>query len=356
MAYHYIHWLNTTKENVIAHAYHGWVKRSYYKTTCKKHGGRGEPYKPRFQDFDWTVRFYDEHDNTLLAAYQYLCIKDDSFIVELYKEGHDYKIGIATVPKDENLKRPIYVIGHRCNDIEDVEKAFENKANAVECDVWHDDDDVWWVNHNKFRTTKLLDWLDEAKRISDIKGENFALINFDIKTAEKLGSLKTEINKKLPSDLNILYSVPTLADADAFNEIKNDLSEHEGVAIDFEDSPEDVQRFFEDNMIKNCWYGIGINVAFPDSEKHRTALKTAGLIRNLNKRIKKTYIWTIELKETMGDYLYIEDVDGLITNCGAATRPDFVDHARKIIDNSPALRMAARRDKAFEVFEYKKPV
>jgi hypothetical protein len=67
-------------------------------------------------------------------------------------------------PKEETLKRPIYVIGHRCNDIEDVTKAFENKANAVECDIWLDDDEIWWVNHDKFRTTKLLDWLEEAKR------------------------------------------------------------------------------------------------------------------------------------------------------------------------------------------------
>ena len=168
--------------------------------------------------------------------------------------------------------------------------------------------------------------------------------------------MKTEINKKLPSDLNVLYSVPTLEDANAFNEIKNNMLEHEGVAIDYEDSPEDVQHFFEDKEIKNCWYGIGINVGFPDSEIHRTTLKTAGRIRNLNKRIKKTYIWTIELKKTMGDYLYIEDVDGMITNCGASARPDFVDHAREIIDNSPVLRIATRGDKAFEVFEYKKIV
>ena len=326
------------------------------QTTCKKYGGRGESYKPSFQNFEWTIRFYDEHDDTLLAAHQYLCVKDDSFVVELYKEGNDYKIGIAAFPIDETLKRPIYVIGHRCNDIEDIKKAFENKANAVECDIWLDDDEVWWVNHNKFRTTKLLDWLDEAKRIADIKGEVFALIMFDIKTAKKLGSLKTEINKKLPSDLNVIYSVPTLEDANAFTEITNNLSEHEGVAIDYEDSPEDVQKFFEDKEIKNGWYGIGINVGFPDKEIHRTTLETAGLIRNQNKRIKKTFIWTIELKKTMGDYLYIEAVDGMITNCGASARPDFVDHAREIIDNSPILRYATRRDNAFEVFEYKKIV
>ena len=255
------------------------------------------------------------------------------------------------IAHNENLKRPVYVIGHRCNDVDDIKKAFENKANAVECDVWIDDDDVWWVNHDKFRSTQLPDWLDEAKRIADIKGENFSLIIFDIKTAKKTGSLKTEINKKLPSDLNVLYSVPTLEDAKAFDEIKNNLSEHEGVAIDYEDSPEDVQRFFKDNEIMNCWYGIGINAVFPDSEEHRSALKKAGLIRNRNRIIKKTYIWTIELKETMGDYLYKEDVDGMIINCGASARPDFVDHAREIIDNSPALRMATRSDKAFEVFE-----
>jgi len=253
----------------------------------------------------------------------------------------------------ENLKRPIYVIGHRCNDTKDIKKAFKNKANAIECDVWLDDKDVWWVNHNKFRTTALVDWLDEAKMIADTKGDDFALIIFDIKTAKKVSTLKTEINKILPSDLNVLYSVPTLEDANAFNEIKDKMSEYEGVAIDSEDSPDEVQRFFEDHKIKNCWYGIGINVGFPDSEEHRTALKTAGLIRNRSRIIKKTYIWTIELKETMGDYLNVEDVDGMITNCGASARPDFVDHAKEIIDNSPVLRMATRKDKAFEVFEYK---
>jgi len=58
----------------------------------------------------------------------------------------------------------------------------------------------------------------------------------------------------------------------------------------------------------------------------------------------------------MGSYLYIADVDGMITNCGALFRPDFVDHAKEIIDHSLVLHMATRKDNAFEVFEFRKPV
>jgi hypothetical protein len=356
MARHSIYWLNRTEEDVVANACHDMVKRSYFKTTCKKHGGRGEPFMPRFQSFNWTIRFYDGTGEHLLAEYQYLSVKDEPFIAELSKEGTIYKIEIGTYPHDQSFKRPVYVIGHRCNDPEDIHKALENKANAVECDIWIDEDDVWWVDHDKFRTTKLSDWLREAKKVADSHGENFALIIFDIKTVRKLGLLKTAINSILPADLHVVYSVPDTVEAIAFDEIKNTLSAHEGFAIDYENSPGDVQRFFEEHEIRNGWYGNGINAAFPDSEDHRNELKTAGLMRNLDKTIKKTYIWTIELKETMGSYLYIADVDGMITNCGALFRPDFVYHAREIIDNSLVLRMATRKDNAFEVFEFRKPV
>jgi hypothetical protein len=63
------------------------------------------------------------------------------------------------------------------------------------------------------------------------------------------GSGKSEII----ADPNVIYSVPDTVEAKAFDEIKNTLS----------------------------------------SEDHRNALKTAGLMRNLDKTIKKTYIWTI---------------------------------------------------------------
>ncbi|MBP1669234.1 MAG: hypothetical protein H6Q21_1600 [Bacteroidetes bacterium] len=103
------------------------------------------------------------------------------------------------------------------------------------------------------------------------------------------GSGKSEII----ADPNVIYSVPDTVEAKAFDEIKNTLSANEGFAIDYENSPGDVQRFFEEHEIQNGWYGSGINAAFPDSEDHRNALKTAGLMRNLDKTIKKTYICTI---------------------------------------------------------------
>ena len=35
--------------------------------------------------------------------------------------------------------RPVYVIAHRCNDIEDIGKALRKGANSIECDVRIDD-------------------------------------------------------------------------------------------------------------------------------------------------------------------------------------------------------------------------
>ncbi|WP_187696250.1 hypothetical protein, partial [Xanthovirga aplysinae] len=252
----------------------------------------------------------------------------------------------------ENSQRPFYIISHRCNDKEDISLSIENGTNAIECDVWLDKNNIWWVNHDLFKTTLLSEWLKEAKVVAKIHEESFALVIFDIKTPKKLLSLKTLVNTYLPEDLNVIYSIAALGDANAFEEIAYSLNTFEGLSIDFENSPKKVANFLNTIEVENYWYGNGITAALPDTETLRNSLKQAAILRDEELGIKKTYTWTLEKKSTMEDYILNQSVDGFIINAGAFWGRDFSENAIEVLlEHSDYIRKAKRSDNAFQRFE-----
>ncbi|MCU1230034.1 MAG: hypothetical protein JWO97_2918, partial [Acidobacteria bacterium] len=112
-------------------------------------------------------------------------------------------------------QRPFYLIAHQCNDISDIGGALDAGANGIELDVhWtsvNGEAAAWWVYHDDVTSPSYVNlraWLDEASKQADTRGQQFALIYFDIKTPDAAGmsTLRDLTRAQLPSDLNVLFS------------------------------------------------------------------------------------------------------------------------------------------------------
>jgi hypothetical protein len=223
-------------------------------------------------------------------------------------------------------------------------------ANSVECDIWVDEDNSWWVNHYESKEVSLERWLSAANDVAASFNEHFALIIFDTKKVKSLVHLHKKVSEILPESLNIIFSVSDIDKAVAFEDISSQLLPHQGLAIDEENNVEAVMELFKNLDVNQFWYGNGIFAGGLDTDNQHESLRQAGELRDLGSAIKKTYIWTIEDKETMISYLYDEKVDGLITNSGANGR-NFLDNALEIINSSLEFRKATREDNIFKVFK-----
>lgn len=124
-----------------------------------------------------------------------------------------------------------------------------------------------------------------------------------------------------------------------FAQIIGDLNSREGVAIDEDNSPNKVSSYFEGLGVNNFCYGNGIftwgvgpNVFASIAEAIR--LKASG------KRIKQVYVWTLENKDSMTEYLRM-GVDGIFVNNSS------IDTLKSILNNQNLRRLATREENAF---------
>lgn len=254
-------------------------------------------------------------------------------------------------------KRPIYVLAHRCNNPEYISQALAQGVNAIECDVRYGStlfgDDDWYVDHDGVFawSTELKEWLDGAATAAGKYGNQFALIMFDIKTPEHLGSLRSRVRNKLPSDLNVLYDVSGWDSRDALDELIGDLLPNEGVALDYIDDADDVNQFAKDHSVSNFWYGNGITAALP-GPKVKPSLTKGGELRDHSGYIKKTMVWTLERKSSIEEFLEDVKVDAVLVNWSVTvgTFKSPVRATLDIIKASDEMKLARRQDDAFAVF------
>ncbi len=358
MANH-IHWLNLTNEEVVAHAYHGLALRSFYETRCTPNGGEGLSYKPHFQRYEYIIQFYDKSDKVLLKEYKYICVQDQSYRVTLHKDNGQYSITVAPAIPPYHAKRPIYLIAHRCNNSKDIHNALQSGANAVECDIRCDaPGNDWIVHHDGYfpeRSLSLRTWLSEAAAAAKVFKDRFCLIYLDIKNPEYIESLHEYVNKYFEQTrmekVRIIYSTAKIEDAEKFALIAKKLNSWEGMTIDYEDDPAEVQEFFLSIGVERFWYSNGINAAVSDYSALRETLKKAGELRDTEKQIKKTCIWTIEKPATASEYLYDELVDGIMTNAGGGDlRRDSIAEILDVVNASEIARLAVSTDDPFACF------
>lgn len=240
---------------------------------------------------------------------------------------------------DLNNRREIYIIAHGCNSLSKIDKAIQQGANAIECDLWSDGR-KWWVSHGGLFKTDLANWL---KHIAD-KEENLvtqlSLVVFDIKSQSSFTAARTIINALLPKGLPRLYSTPKIAKASIFLEFIPNLKPFEILGIDQEDNPAKVAAFFKQHGVSTFWYGNGISY-IPINEPYHKAMQQAADIRDNQQSISKIYTWTVHRKSALRKYLLHDGVDGVMVDLNNFfTSP--VRHALSIIRHSDSLVLATR--------------
>jgi hypothetical protein len=242
-------------------------------------------------------------------------------------------------------KRPVYIIAHKCNTFKKTNRALEQGANAIECDVWCNEEHEWWVDHNRLESLALESWLENAVILSNKYPNEFAAVIFDIKACEEIKTLRVLVKKKLPENLPIIYTVSNVKEAGVFKEVINELSVNEGISIDEEDDIAPVVNFFSEMKYPNTWCGNGLSFAIK-MQQHHDFLKEAARIRDSTRIIKKTFAWTVHKKRNMRKFLIDDLSDGIMVNInGFLFKP--INRALKVLERSGSLRKAIRMDKAF---------
>lgn len=243
------------------------------------------------------------------------------------------------------VTRSFYLIGHGCNDIKTINKAFRQKVNGIECDLWADDEKKWWISHEGLSKTDLVEWLTHIGKAEKKFRRQLAIIVFDIKSAESIKEIRDLINEKLPAGLPHVYSTAKLEKAHIFSEIVPLLTAKEVIAIDEEDDPGEVAAFFKKIHATQCWYGNGITLVPLDDQFHDT-MRQAAAVRAATSQFSKIYSWSIHRKKSLHKYIVEDKVDGLIVGLNAFfTHP--VRNALAIIRAQKEIELADRNTPLF---------
>ena len=248
-------------------------------------------------------------------------------------------------------KRPFYAIAHHCNQVAQLQKAFDGGANAIECDIeW---DGALWVRHPRVLKeplpsgTPFDQYLPALCEVADEPGERFALLIFDIKPTmqrDHVTELWSRVHGELAvaRNLNVLFTVPELERAQVFDGMAAALGERESLGVDEEDEPERVSSYFAGANIARGCYGNGIDSGLPHlGDSLEESIRRAVAIRDGAGSFTFVYRWTINTQEAMRRYLDLK-VDGLVT--------DDLHDLEKVLAESPyreSFELARRRDNPF---------
>jgi hypothetical protein len=305
--------------------------------------------------------------------------KGGTVTCRVYKESNKGKLEIIC-PKSSRCKvslnsspvplkntRPVYVVAHRCNDYGEVGLAISGGCNAVECDLqYNEKSKEVFVNHDLPIGTTLDEWIKNAKEIKDLYPNRFSLIIFDCKFANslednvnadiflKVRKISREIlNPEGSVKINTIFSIASLDHRKGFDKIMKDLLPHEGIAIDQCDKPVDVEKFFAENSVENCWYGDGI--ATIGAKDVFPFIKEGCDLRDAHGRFKKVYVWTLAKEDSIKKFYEQAGVDAVFINVPGTLNasPFGLEDALKVVNESKLMRYSERSDPAFKV--YKKP-
>lgn len=243
--------------------------------------------------------------------------------------------------------RPFWVIAHRCNSADAVREQVGRGANAIECDVrptGHAAEFV--VNHDWDRNPERDALVPYLRRVAAIAQEHprLALVIFDCKDAASIDSvrLRTLVRRHLTDvvPVHVLFSVAEFAHRSFFVPLAADVRPGEGCAIDEHDDPVAVESFFTGLGIARQGYGFG-HFAYGIKPVVHDTVMFATARRWSRRRLRMSYVWTLEAKSSMRDYLHM-GVDGIFVNDAA--------ELRAVLREEPfddRVRLARRADDPF---------
>lgn len=261
---------------------------------------------------------------------------DSDVLIYLNAQG----LKVSRYPLETAFKRPFWLIAHGVNQSRELRTILDAGANAAEVDVIFDaEKKSWLVSHdeNNSDAGSVKQWLEDAKYFCD----RLLLVILDIKSAcqsAQLGALLDQIRKaKFKSA--IILSVP--ADLKCLLSVARKLTPNQGLATDFLNIDENVMKELPEDA--NIWYGNGIASFLPKPDLF-TNIQDAVFFRDEKKKIKKVYCWTLASSYSISTYLDT-NLDGIIVE------QDFIQTARRIVDQYPFVKIATPKDNPFQKSE-----
>ncbi|WP_373541711.1 PLAT/LH2 domain-containing protein [Chamaesiphon sp.] len=220
------------------------------------------------------------------------------------------------LPSNSQSKRPVYVIAHRCNAGSWVKNVVQKQGvNAIEADFMYGTKNGvtgWFLAHDDLSGNReTLDaWLNAVSQAP------LALLHVDIKTPDApLDELFDKIRAKLPS-VNLIFDIGLVKDGKYLTPIKSRiLNDPRAVAaMGFDDSPTDVNNFFQNAgyPLNKYWYEIGVAAGLVWSKTEQDWTREAIKARDAGLG-PKVVIWTFENKSTV-NYWLEQGVDGILVN------------------------------------------
>ncbi|XP_015919392.2 dermonecrotic toxin LgSicTox-alphaIC1 [Parasteatoda tepidariorum] len=254
-------------------------------------------------------------------------------------------ISIFKFSASADERRPVYIIGHMANSIEDVIPFLDEGANVLESDIqFFPNGSVKEVYHgcpgDCFRIcdkhVQLPEYLTYLRDITDPSAKNsyynkLIMQFFDLKldSSEDIRTSGREIARhildylwtdgKREREVRALIYINEVDKKDAIagflQEFKDRNQESRLTDIGFDGGLQDIsdiQEMFQELNVSNIWLGDGTTNCF--SALHPVQrLKAEINVRNSGGFIKKVYEWTIDLKFKLRSSLDL-GVDGFITN------------------------------------------
>lgn len=267
-------------------------------------------------------------------------------------------LGLFIFVHSLTAQRPVYIFAHRTNDLDDIQDAIDNGANAIEFDLQICvNNTVWKVNHDVCGGSVTVDnWLDAFNRARN--NYKIAAIAFDIKASAgdvseaMIKSLVSKARAKLPSNMLIIYGVGSWGKRAILEDIMDKLRANEAVTIDMSTGSSAQQKidFFKNAGVNNQVYADGYAANFATPGSVWTNLNTARANRDSQKEVKMVYAWTFERENSIKSVLIDYKADGVLVNDCAIYCVDFIGddgltNALDVLEDYPRqIRKATRAD------------
>lgn len=273
--------------------------------------------------------------------------------------------------------RPFWVFGHNPNTLEEAELALQNGANALEPDLMvlpagsHLAQAPFTPNptgivlyHDAYlATTRVPLTLEEyltGLHTLAIKYPNLSLVVFDTKspaaTAANGPIVRDAVRNILNTDgvnVNVIFSISDRSDSALFDNILGDLRDNEGVQVDQEDNPEDLNTWWSktEKYAGNIGYGdgtVGVGPNLPRAIDHGAFLRAS---TGFPKAV--TYVYVLNAESSEDSFTYA-GVDGIIPDTffldptGPDLDPDYITDLIELLNaKHPEVRLATRADNPF---------
>ncbi len=253
------------------------------------------------------------------------------------------------------MSKPIYVIGHNPNTIEEVYKYLRLGANAIEPDInIISGTNTLCVSHDPgdANTVSLDQYMSQLNQLL-VLYPNLSLLYLDCKPTvlgmgkEILQSIRSNLLVGNGVNLKIVMSVAKLQEAQQmFPSIVADLRDNEYLLIDEENDPKAVSDFFKSIGAARFGYGNGDSVPllpttvfFPHIEG---SINQACLLRT-QKDLGFVFTWTFNSTQNQ-DFFLKAGVDGIVVDYNGFPCVPGLSNILNLIRNSSQYRLATQSD------------